>query len=323
MGEDDLSDQDDEDDSIDDQGQFLSINEEEEIIPGEQINRFFTMDDYQQLLCKCVSALDLKGPLPPEASQSPDDDPNNAIKGCGEFFPFQLYSPKVFLLPIFFERQIKAEWAKPAANKQCPSLLRRLYKLPDFANDFLAVPLVDAPLLDIHSSGLLAEDGQGSLRDAWDKKIEIVLRHSHEALAIKACATASIVSQASIVWSRKMLELLPDSEARLLEGASRILKAGVFAADATLDGIIFASRSMALSVVARRALWLQAWQADTHSKQLVVAYPYKGRKLFGPALEKILIETKDKRKALPHSLRKPYQQNQSFRSQSFRYNRFS
>lgn len=63
-----------------------------------------------------------------------------------------------------------------------------------------------------------------------------------------------------------MLELLLESEMRLIEGALRILKAGSFAADVTTDGMIFASRAMAPSVVARHGFWLWAWQADMHSK---------------------------------------------------------
>lgn len=102
-----------------------------------------------------------------------------------------------------------------------------------------------------------------------------------------------------------------------------MLKAGSFTADATLDGMIFASRALASSVVARRGLWLRAWQADIHSKQLVAAYPYKGGKLFGPALDRILVETKDKKEALPRSLKRFDQRSQSFRaSTSFRQNRF-
>lgn len=61
-----------------------------------------------------------------------------------------------------------------------------------------------------------------------------------------------------------------------------MLKASSFVADATLDGLIFASRVMASSVVARRGIWLRAWQADIHFKQIVAAYPFKGEKLFGP-----------------------------------------
>lgn len=147
--------------------------------------------------------MDLKGPPPPESIQNPDldTDPKNIIKGSGEFFPFQASNPKVFPFPIFFRCQPKAEWNKPASNKQYPTSVRCLYNLPNSTNDFLAVPLVDATVLALQSSGLLAEDGQGSIRDAWDKRIEITLRHSHEvtALVIKECATASIATRASIV----------------------------------------------------------------------------------------------------------------------------
>uniref|UniRef100_A0ACB8FNS3 Uncharacterized protein n=1 Tax=Sphaerodactylus townsendi TaxID=933632 RepID=A0ACB8FNS3_9SAUR len=36
-----------------------------------------------------------------------------------------------------FEDQLNKEWEKPAANKQYPSLLRKLYALPDYTNDML------------------------------------------------------------------------------------------------------------------------------------------------------------------------------------------
>lgn len=77
-----------------------------------------------------------------------------------------------------------------------------------------------------------------------------------------------------------------------------MLKGTSFAADDTLDGMIFASRAMSSSVVAKRGIRLRIWQADMHSKQIVAPYPYKGGKLFGPSLDKILVETRDKKKAL-------------------------
>lgn len=263
-------------------------------------------------------ALDLKGPLPKETPKA-SDNPRNIIKGNGEFFPFQASNPKTFPFLIFFERQLKAEWLCPATSKQSPSSMKRLYNLPDFANELLAVPLVDAPVLALQSTGLLSEDGQGSLRDSWDKKIEIALRLNHEATAH---ATASIVTRAVIVWGFKMLELLPESEHRLIEGATQMLKASSFAADSTLDGRIFASRALASLVVARQGVWLRAWQADLHSKQLAVAYTYKGGKLFGPSLEKILIETREKKKALLKTLHKSDLRGHSFRFPSFHANRF-
>lgn len=102
-----------------------------------------------------------------------------------------------------------------------------------------------------------------------------------------------------------MIQLLPKTEARLLEGSSQILKAGAFTADATQDAMIFTFRAMASTTVARRHIWLRAWQANVHSKHLVLVYPFQGEKLFGDRLEKILVEIKDKKKVMPRSLKTP------------------
>lgn len=94
--------------------------------------------------------------------------------------------------------------AQASNSQQCPQPVNKLYNLPNFANNMLQVPLVDAPILAIQSLGLLSEDGQRSIKDPWDKRIDTALRRCHEAtaLAIKASATVSIVSRASIVWGR-------------------------------------------------------------------------------------------------------------------------
>lgn len=220
---------------------------------------------------------------------------------------------------------MRAEWAKPAANRQCSQDVKKLYNLPPFVSEILQVPLVDAPVLAIQSSGLLSEDSQGNIKDAWDRRVDTALRRYHEATTM-ACTTASVVSRASIVLGGKMLELLPVSESRLREGASRMLKATSFTADATLDALIFSSRAVASSTVARRGIWLRAWQADIHSKQIVTGYPFQVEKLFGSCLYRILIETRDKKKALPRFLCKTDrkgQGNYSFRGQQiFQRSRF-
>lgn len=81
-------------------------------------------------------------------------------------------------------------------------------------------------------------------------------------MAIKGSSAASTMSRAFIVWMRKLIQMLPDNNRRLLEGANRILKAISYTADATLDTIVFASRAVALAVVAQRIVWLRAWPAD-------------------------------------------------------------
>lgn len=93
-----------------------------------------------------------------------DTDPKNGV--AESFFPKgTLSSEKVFPFPIFFEKQPKGEWKKLANSRQCPQPVKKLYNLLPFANEMQQTPLVDAPVLAIQSSGLLSEDGHGSIRD--------------------------------------------------------------------------------------------------------------------------------------------------------------
>lgn len=201
---------------------------------------------------------------------------------------------------------MRAEWESPATTRRTPPSIKRLYSLPKFTNDFLKAPLIDAPVLAIQSTGLVSQDGRGTLKDSWDRRMDQDLRRDYEssALAIAASSTASIVARASIVWIKKLLDLIPENDSRLEEGLSRLLKANSFLADATLDSLVFTSRAMAAGVHARRSLWLRAWPADANSKRIVTAYPFTGEKLFGPHLEQILVESRDKKKILPKSLRR-------------------
>lgn len=66
---------------------FLSSDEEEEIVQGDQISRFFSPKDYHSLLYKCLTAVDLKGP--PQGAEAPktDTDPKNKLWCSGDFFP--------------------------------------------------------------------------------------------------------------------------------------------------------------------------------------------------------------------------------------------
>lgn len=137
-------------------------------------------------------------------------------------------------------------------NSPAPPSVKKLYALPKFTNDFLKVPVVEAPILDIQSSGLLSQDGLGSIKDSWDKRIEHSLCWTYDAssLSVGASATASIVARASIVWIKKLIDLIPPDDSRVQEGLSRILKANSFVADATLDSLVFTSRAMAASMYA-------------------------------------------------------------------------
>lgn len=316
LGEDDHSSESDTDDT--EVGEFSSDEEEEETeVPDHQLIRFFKMEDYQYLLSKSLTALDLRGN--PEAEEQTPTVPGqrHRAKGNQVYLPISKTREKVFPLPQYFERLLKAEWSKPMAERKFPGFLKKLYALPSFTNDFLQVPLVDAPVIALHSSSLISVDGQGSIRDRLDRKADSALRNAHKAttMSIRASAIASIVSRAAIVWTRKLLQLIPDDR-RLNEGVNRLLKAVSFTTDAALDSMVFSSRAMASAASARRALWLRPWQVDDNSKAIVSDYPFQGGRLFGDALNKILVETRGGKKALPRTSR--HDDKRSFGNSYFR-----
>uniref|UniRef100_A0ACB8FNX0 Uncharacterized protein n=1 Tax=Sphaerodactylus townsendi TaxID=933632 RepID=A0ACB8FNX0_9SAUR len=301
------------------EGEVLSDQEDaEDMKVTAQSSRLFQMDDYQYLLSKAVAALHLGEAQSGEGSSK--RKATSLHKGDGEFFPSNPNAKKVFPFPEYFETQVINQWEKPAANKRCPNFLRKLYDLPAYANNILQVPIIDGPVAALQSSGLVSKDGRGQIKDFQDRRSEQFCKRTHEAaaMAIRASATASIVSRASIVWARKVLELLPPTETKAIEGVNRMLKAASFAADATLDSVTFSARSMASAVATRRLLWLRMWQTDWRSKSMVSECAFQGEKLFGEDLKEFLVDPKEKPKHLPKPFRafdRKQSSNSSFRPQ--------
>ncbi|XP_013928450.1 PREDICTED: uncharacterized protein LOC106554326 [Thamnophis sirtalis] len=110
------------------------------------------------------------------------------------------------------------------------------------------------------------------------------------------------------------------SEVRLLQDISKILAATQFSADTTLDAVKYVSWTMSSSMASRRLLWLHHWQAESRMKWHLTGADYTGDKLFGTALDPILVEDKNKRKVFPATTRRsdfqhaPYPRRSSYRS---------
>lgn len=97
--------------------------------------------------------------------------------GDAEFFPPDTVIEKVFPFPEYFERQLTSEWDQPDTNTQFPHFVKKLYALPNYANELLQVPPVDGPVVALQSKGLLSEDGHGTIWDAVEKKAEATLKN--------------------------------------------------------------------------------------------------------------------------------------------------
>lgn len=107
-----------------------------------------------------------------------------------------------------------------------------------------------------------------------------------------------------LLWLQQLQDKLPADDTRLQQDLNKIIAAVQFSADTMLNTARFASKTMASALAARRLLWLRHWQADAHHKWRLSSAPFTGDKLFGPALDPLLVEMKDKRKMLPTSQRR-------------------
>lgn len=76
------------------------------------------------------------------------------------------------------------------------------------------------------------------------------------------------------------------------------IKRAADAADATTPCNFVTSQ--VANIVVRRHLWLKHWKADPLSKSSLSAEKFSGRLLFGEgALDKALVEIKERKKAMP------------------------
>ncbi|MEE6514848.1 hypothetical protein FKM82_023241 [Ascaphus truei] len=92
------------------------------------------------------------------------------------------------------------------------------------------------------------------------------------------------------VWIANIEEAIDKGVKRsaILKALSEVKWATDYIAEASLDAVKLAAKSMALAVSARRALWLRQWMADTASKNTLCTLPFEGEFLFGSKLDAII-----------------------------------
>ncbi|KAL8199288.1 UNVERIFIED_CONTAM: hypothetical protein K2H54_039289 [Gekko kuhli] len=168
----------------------------------------------------------------------------------------------------------------------------------------LKVPLIDALVVALHSGAILSKDRDNALRDTFDKKNEAALKKAHEAmsLAIHAAAALSNFTRATAIWADNLLQNPEVSPLVLRRTLLKMKRAAEFAADASQDNIQFCARAQAANITIRRNIWLKHWKVDALSKSNLATEKFSGRLLFGESnLDKVLVETREKKKAMPSS----------------------
>ncbi|KAL8221746.1 UNVERIFIED_CONTAM: hypothetical protein K2H54_074444, partial [Gekko kuhli] len=163
-------------------------------------SRLFQPEHFQRLLTKVVSTLNyqLEEPDKPRSSASAKLDP----RGFKKPVKVQTFSP----FPDYFV--IREEWANPGSGASLLSIAKRFYSLPEETMEDLKVPLVDAPVVALHSGAVLPKDGENALKDPTDRKNETALKKAHEAmsLAIRSAAALSNFTRATAIWADNLLQ---------------------------------------------------------------------------------------------------------------------
>ncbi|XP_012824552.1 lamina-associated polypeptide 2-like [Xenopus tropicalis] len=188
---------------------------------------------------------------------------------------------------------IQEEWNTPEHKFQVTKKFAKLYPIPkEEMEKWGSPPAVDAPVSRLSKSTALPVADASAFKDATDKKLEGFLKAIYTAAgaALRPTIAMAWVGRALEAWSDLILtgirEEIPVEDIETL--VLRIQEASSYLSEASLDVLKTVARSSALSVAARRALWLRLWSADLSSKRSLTSLPFKGSRLFGKELEKII-----------------------------------
>uniref|UniRef100_A0A803JZ17 Lamina-associated polypeptide 2 alpha C-terminal domain-containing protein n=1 Tax=Xenopus tropicalis TaxID=8364 RepID=A0A803JZ17_XENTR len=208
-------------------------------------------------------------------------------------FKRQKKSTLVFPSHQQLDSLIQSEWEHPERKFQANRRFQRLYPFSqDMLDKWSSPPSVDAPVSRLSKHTALPVPDASSFKDSMDKKMEGFLRAIFTASgeALRPVLASAWVSRASQSWSSSLIEGINSGMHRqdLLNIALQLKEANDYICEASLDATQVISRASALSVAARRTLWLKLWSADLSSKKSLTTIPFKGKLLFGPELDKII-----------------------------------
>uniref|UniRef100_A0A803K1E2 Lamina-associated polypeptide 2 alpha C-terminal domain-containing protein n=1 Tax=Xenopus tropicalis TaxID=8364 RepID=A0A803K1E2_XENTR len=227
---------------------------------------------------------------------------------------------------------VQDEWNSPERKFQATRKFSKLYPFPkDLVDKWTIPPSVDAPVSRLSKSTALPVTDAAAFKDPSDRRLEGFLRAIFTASgsALRPALASAWVSRAIQAWSDSLLKGIQDGSPRseLISSVRSIVDASNFLCDAILETSQILARTSALSVAARRTLWLKNWSADLSSKKSLTSLPFKGSQLFGEELTKIISQaTGGKSTFLPQTKTRAAntaRRGKFFCGQSGRYNRRS
>ncbi|XP_066453845.1 uncharacterized protein [Eleutherodactylus coqui] len=206
------------------------------------------------------------------------------------------------------KKVITDEWA--SADRHL--YLSREYKerlrfAEEDVNIYEDVPKVDAQVARMAKKTALPFEDSSHLKDPMDNRVDALMKRAWQTTAytLESNIAATSVARSMFLWLGELDDQIKQKAPRdaLLECMPLLKSATGFLADASAESMRLAARSAALSNMARRAVWLKTWKADTASKGRLCNIPFHGRYIFGADLEEILKRATDKTHSFPDQAR--------------------
>ncbi|XP_053319126.1 uncharacterized protein LOC128490990 [Spea bombifrons] len=238
--------------------------------------------------------------------------------------------PKGLPMLSHMQNLMYREWNNPGKRAFISKHSKQLFYLQG-DEKWEDIPKVDVQIAQLSKRTTIPISEVAGLKDPMDKRAETSCRRVYQSSGFqcKVALSSASVAKAQGVWLQSLEGSLSES---MDEGLSKLFKnlrlANSFLLEAAEEGLKLSARNMGLSSVARRALWLRSWAADTASKSTLCDLPFERTKLFGSSLEELIRHMSDTKKALPQDRKsrwnKRYQYRPSrpfqpvFKTQAFR-----
>lgn len=277
----------------------LALSDDEGLAPDQPaFIGLFRPQLFWSLLYKALAVTRLESSPPPEAGPSDGQDPATSL------FVEPTAQPELIPAPKLFTDVVQRQWSLPGTGPAPNGLDKHLYQTAPALSNILQVTLVDGPIAALTSSSRLTGAPEESLRpeDRRDEKT-LIKAHQSTAWAVRTATLASFFNRASLLWLKQLQDRLLPSDTHTHQDLNKIVAALEYSADATLNSARFVAKTIRSTVTSRRLLWLRHWQADVCSKWQLASSPYSSDALFGPPLEPLLVETRDRCKILLASRR--------------------
>ncbi|XP_041431213.1 uncharacterized protein LOC121397783 [Xenopus laevis] len=190
-------------------------------------------------------------------------------------------------------KEISSEWKRTEKKFVVQGKFAKKYPVEEFFSKLWDnPPKVDAAVVRLARKTTLPVDDAAAFRDPMEKRIETNLKKTFIAAGAtcRPAVAMTSTSRAMKVWLNNLKDAISSNVKRsgLREMLSELKLAVDFMTDTSLDLVHLASRTMALSVSSRRALWLKPWLADSASKVNLCQLPFEGEMLFGEKLDSII-----------------------------------